>query len=495
MALEEKPPEEMTRKSRLAELWPVRGLSGKLLVLTITFVMVAEVLIYVPSIANFRNMWLDEKLEAASIAALAASSPGATPFPEDLQKRLLQAIGMEAIAMMENGQHILIAAGNMPEEVAVHQDLRELGPAEAIAAAFGTLFLGGGDRLIRVSGEPPAGMAMFEIVLREDGLRQAMLRYSRNILLLSMAISVITASFVYLALRRMIVRPIQKLAASMQDFSADPEDVRCEVTPTGRHDEIGRAEERFAEMQAALRDMLHQRRHLANLGLAVSKINHDLRNILASAQLFSDHLGEAQDPLVRRIAPKLVGTIDRAIGYTRSVLAYGRAEEAEPVRRLVSARRLVEEVAEILSLTPDGTVVFENRVPGDLEIDADPDQFFRVMLNLCRNAQEALVSDENASVIRRLWVEGERTGAVARLRVCDTGPGLPKRAREALFEPFQGSTRPGGVGLGLAIAQEIVAAHGGEIALLERAGAGTVFQIEIPDRPARLADMRDRRKA
>ncbi|MBZ8133826.1 histidine kinase [Afifella sp. IM 167] len=475
--------------------WFASGLSAKLLVLTIAFVMVAEILIYVPSVANFRNMWLNEKLEAASIAALAASNPDGPALPEEVQDRLLEAIGMEAIAMLKDGQHILIAAGDMPAEVAAHHDLTQVRPLESIRAAFATLLSGGGDRLIRVSGTPPRGMTVFEIVLRENELRQAMLRYSRNILLLSLAISAITATLVYLALRLMIVRPIQRLAARMQDFSDNPEDASRVLSPSGRRDEIGRAEERLAAMQSALRDMLAQRRHLADLGLAVSKINHDLRNILASAQLFSDHLATADDPLVRRIAPKLVGTIDRAIGYTRSVLSYGGAREADPVRRLVSARRLVEDVAEILGVGAQDSVSFDNRVPTDLEIDADPDQLFRVMLNLARNAQQALTSDESGAVIRRLWVEGERQGTVAHLRVCDTGPGLPKKAKDALYEPFKGSARPGGVGLGLAIAREIVIAHGGELRLIERPGAGAVFEIVLPDRPVSLAAVRDRRKA
>nr|WP_255599671.1 ATP-binding protein [Afifella sp. IM 167] len=117
------------------------------------------------------------------------------------------------------------------------------------------------------------------------------------------------------------------------------------------------------------------------------------------------------------------------------------------------------------------------------------------MLNLARNAQQALTSDESGAVIRRLWVEGERQGTVAHLRVCDTGPGLPKKAKDALYEPFKGSARPGGVGLGLAIAREIVIAHGGELRLIERPGAGAVFEIVLPDRPVSLAAVRDRRKA
>jgi signal transduction histidine kinase len=229
------------------------------------------------------------------------------------------------------------------------------------------------------------------------------------------------------------VRPIERLAANMTAFSAAPEDNARIIVPSGRSDEIGVAEERLAAMQQALSETLHQRRHLADLGLAVSKINHDLRNILASAQLFSDRLGSVDDPLVRRIAPKLIAAIDRAIGYTRSVLAYGQAREEPPQRRLVSLRRLMDDVVNVLALTGHERIAWENRLDAGLEVDADPDQLFRAVMNVCRNAMEALESHDDPAVVRRLWAEGEREGTVVRLRICDTGPGIPAKAKARLF--------------------------------------------------------------
>jgi signal transduction histidine kinase len=267
------------------------------------------------------------------------------------------------------------------------------------------------------------------------------------------------------------------------------------ITPSGRKDEIGAAEERLAEMQKSLRELLAQRRHLADLGLAVSKINHDLRNILASAQLFSDRLGAVEDPLAKRFAPKVVRAIDRAIGYTRSVLAYGQATEDPPRRQLLGLRALVDDAADLLALQGHERVSWENRVGPDVEVDGDPEQLFRVLSNLCRNALEAVSDNDDPAVIRRVWVEGERQGGVASLRVCDTGPGVPARARETLFQPFQGSARRGGTGLGLAIAAEIVRAHGGQISLVERPGAGAVFEITIPDRPVDLDARRHARRS
>jgi signal transduction histidine kinase len=470
-----------------------RGLSGKLLWLTILFVMVAEVLIFVPSIANFRNVWLQDKLDSAAVAAIAATAADEEGLAPALQQRMLGVLGLEAIAVRTEGQRILIAAGEMPQQVAASYDLTELGPLSSIAGAMATLFRS--ERTILVTGEPPAGAERLEIVLSERDLRRAMLIYSRNILILSLVISVITAGLVYLALTLMIVRPIERLAGNMMDFSAAPEDSGRVIAPSGRGDEIGVAEERLAAMQKTLRETLHQRRHLADLGLAVSKINHDLRNILASAQLFSDRLGAIDDPLVKRLAPKVIAAIDRAIGYTRSVLAYGQAREDPPERRLVSLRRLAGDVADVLGLSVHERIAWENRLDSDLVMDCDPDQLFRSVLNICRNALEALESRDDPAVVRRLWLEGERQGSVVRLRICDTGPGVPAKARHNLFQPFHGSAKPGGTGLGLAIAAEIVRAHGGEIALLERPGAGAVFEIAIPDRPVDLEARRSVRHA
>ena len=295
-------------------------------------------------------------------------------------------------------------------------------------------------------------------------------------------------------LRFHIVRPMQRLSAKIMAFSTAPEDAASIIVPSGRRDEIGAAEERLAEMQTTLRDMLAQRRHLADLGLAVSKINHDLRNILASAQLFSDRMGSVEDPLVKRFAPKVIGAIDRAISYTRSVLAYGQAAEEAPRRQLLSLTRLVEDVADVLALPGHERVQWENRVAAEVEVDGDPEQLFRVLMNLCRNGLEAVCDSDDPAIIRRLWVEGERQGSVTSLRVCDTGPGVPAKARANLFQPFQGAVRRGGTGLGLAIAAEIVRAHGGEIRLVDRPGAGAIFEVAIPDRPVYLDARRQLRR-
>ncbi len=111
---------------------------------------------------------------------------------------------------------------------------------------------------------------------------------------------------------------------------------------SGRRDELGDAEIRLAGMEEALSRALHQKQRLADLGLAVSKINHDLRNLLASAQLFLERLEHVPDPTVKRLAPKILATLDRAVGYTQAVMSYGKAQERAPQRRLLALKRVGE---------------------------------------------------------------------------------------------------------------------------------------------------------
>jgi len=334
-----------------------------------------------------------------------------------------------------------------------------------------------------------------EIVMDEAPLRKAMLRWSVNILLLSIIISAIAAALVYLSLHYLFVRPMRRITASMTAFRADPESGSNVMRASSRHDEIGVAERGLAVMQADIASMLHQKSHLAALGLAVSKISHDLRNLLASAQLFSDRLTSLPDPTVQRFAPRLMQALERAIAFCQSTLSYGQAKEPPPDRRMVALDGLLDEVCHTLGLGPEARIQWVASVERGLMVDADPDQLFRVLLNLARNAAQALESRETRDPDRdQIRITGRREGAVAVIEVADTGPGLSEAARAHLFEAFQGSTRTGGSGLGLAIAAELIRAHGGEIRLVEGT-IGATFRITIPDRAVDLTARRERASA
>jgi signal transduction histidine kinase len=467
------------------------GLSDKLLVLTVLFVMIAEVLIYVPSIANFRLNWLRDKLSDAYTAALVLE---ATPeVPDHLTRQVLDSIGARAVAMKMGQQRRLLMVGEMPPSVDHDIDMREVSWHGAIMHAFAVL-LSNDNEVIRVLGHAPRGGEFVEIILDEKPLRAAMLQFSKNILLLSLIISVITAALVYLALHYLFVRPLHRITSNMTRFRAEPDNPARIILVSDRQDEIGTAERELADMQAELSSLLQQKSRLAALGLAVSKINHDLRNLLSSAQLFSDRLSSSQDQQVQRFAPKLMRALERAISFCESTLSYGRAQEAPPDRRMSPLEPVVQEVRESLELAPDTPIRWISAVERGLIVDADPDQLFRVLLNLTRNAVQALESRDARDPGRdQVRITGRREGAVVEIEVADTGPGIPEAARAHLFEPFKSSTRTGGSGLGLVIAAELVRAHDGDIRLVEGT-IGATFRVTIPDRAVELRARRGERQ-
>jgi signal transduction histidine kinase len=466
-----------------------RGLSTKLLVLTILFVMLAEVLIFMPSIANFRLRWLEERLNTAAAVGLVLIRSDPDGLSRALQDEVLTAIGAKAVAIREEGVSQLLIVTEVPPQVDGHVDLAGTGTLAAMRDAMDTAFAGG-DRVLRVFGPVGEGDTEFELVIADRQLRSAMLIYARNVAILSLIISLITATLVFYAINRIMIRPIRDMTRSMLDFARAPDNPAGIIRPEHRDDEIGVAERELATMQARLQRMLAEQKHLADLGLAVSKINHDMRNMLAAAQLMSDRLRTVKDPTVQNFVPKLVRTLDRAVSYSEGVLAYGRTQEPPPVRRRVSLRALVEELNGLLSLDASTGVTFVNDVPDDFEIDADADQLFRVLSNLGRNAVQAMAADRDAVVVRRLTVSAQRSGSVSRIIMEDTGPGLPQRARDNLFAAFRGSAKSGGTGLGLAIAHELVRAHGGTLELLESRGGCTRFQIAVPDQPVQIDEAR-----
>ena len=468
------------------------GLSGKLLLLTIPLVMIAGMLIYVPAIANFRMNRLNDRLAAANTAALVLDAAPSGLVPESLSRQILTSIGARAVAIKMGQQRRLLASADLPASIDHDVDMRTMTVWSAIVDAF-EIMLETGNQSIRVVG-PAQGAAQFiEVVIDEAPLRQAMYRFSRNVLVVSLLIAGLTAGLVYLALHYLFVRPMRRLTASLVGFHENPESSAQIIVPSQRGDEIGVAERELSDMQRDLVSMLHQKSRLAALGLAVSKINHDLRNLLASSQLLSDQLASVPDPRVQRFAPKLMRSLERAIAFCQSTLSYGRAQEAAPDRRLILVEPAVAEVRESAGLATDASITWISAIERGLTIDADPDQLFRVLLNFVRNAVQALesrpASDGGALQIR---ITGRREGTVAIIEVSDTGPGVPARSREHLFEAFQTSGRPGGSGLGLAISAELVRAHGGDIHLVEGT-IGATFRISIPDRPVELLSVRNER--
>ncbi|SEM66089.1 Histidine kinase-, DNA gyrase B-, and HSP90-like ATPase [Loktanella fryxellensis] len=458
-------------------------LSGRFLILTVIFVMLAEVFIFVPSVARFRQDYLLDRLERAQIASLAVEA--SDMISPDLERELLKNAGVFNVVLRRDDMRQLALSSPIPDEIAATYDMRDPSGPVLIRDAMATL-LDADPRIIRVIGNPVQGAGVqIEVTMMQMPLRTAMLEYGLNVLLLSAVISVITALLLFLAVQAFLVRPIKAVIGQVLSYAEAPEDARRIIEPRAGVRELRDAEVALQTMQTQLTGALKQKDRLAQLGGAVAKVSHDLRNILTSAQLFTDRIEGSDDPLVKRMAPKLVGSITRAVHLCESTLAFGRADEPAPRLARVSLSQIVDDVVEGERLAAgDYALSFAEDIPATMTLRADGEQIFRVLSNLVRNARQAIMATGKPGEI---CLHGEEDDTVWRITVTDTGPGLPPKAREHLFQPFQGGVRKGGAGLGLVISGDLVRGHGGRLTLQDTGDAGTTFIIEMPKADFALA--------
>lgn len=450
-----------------------RGLSARVLFLTILFVLVSEVLIYAPSIARYRLDWLEEKLNMSHLAILALEATPDYMIDPELEVRLLNHVGARLIGLRSSdGKNLILRGTTPPLLVDTTVDLSDRGFVQSFEDGVETLSQAR-NRVLRVKGySPRAADVVVDVVLDEWPLRQAMIAYSWRVLGLSVVISLITAALVFGALQWLIIRPMRRLTGGMVSFRQNPEEILGSFGATTRSDEIGVAEREFAEMQDKVRMALQQRARLAALGTAVSKINHDLRGILATARLITDRLAESDNPEVRKAAPALLRSLDRAVDLCSDTLNFTREGPPKPEFETFALSELVDEVGEGLAkfIGPDRT--WSNALPQAIQVRADRGQLYRVLRNLGENALQMGAHHVTVSALP----QPDRL----EIQVIDDGPGLPPKAVENLFIPFNGSARAGGTGLGLAIARELMRGQGGDLQLLRSDAAGAVFALNLP---------------
>jgi signal transduction histidine kinase len=462
--------------------WP-GGLSARLLLLTALFVMLAQLMILAPSLAAFEENWLVDRVRAAELASLAVEAAPAGVVSDELAGELLQGAGVVLVAVQADGVRRLLLAPppdlvRTPELV----DLRNRNAAAWLAAPFRTLAPGGGRRVLRVVAPPNFRQGDFiEILVPATGLRMALGTYLLQLLAVTAFISAVAGVLVYFTLNIFLVRPMQRITESMERFRAAPEDPAVRILLSGRRDEVGRAEAELSRMQEELRAALQSRARLAALGEAVARINHDLRNMLTGAQLASERLAGSADPRVSRALPRLERALGRAVRLAQDVLTYGRSEEAPPQLQTVILGAAAEAAAEDAGLSPE-IVAFRVELPEDFKVEADPDQLHRILVNLLRNAREAIQHPPEGAPPRPGLVKlsAEVSGGFAILTLEDNGPGVPEKAKANLFQPFFGSSRVGGTGLGLAIARDLARGHGGELELARTGPEGSAFELRLP---------------
>ncbi len=444
------------------------SLSSRLLVLTVGFVLLAEAAVFAPTMGRFRLDYLRERIATAHLVMTALETLPQQIDP-NVGDRLLSQGGMLGMTVESPNAGTLSLGSDAQARNPLYYDLRDDRFWTLIADSF-LAMLREGETVIAVTDVSPTNAnVVVEVVLAERPLREAMWDYAGRIFILSIVISVTVAGLVYGALQWLAVRPLHRLTEAMTGFQESPEDPERVIVPALRHDEVGVAEQALAEMQRELRSALLQKARLAGMGTAVTKISHDLKNILATAVLESGRLEAVSDPKIKRLTAGMVEAVDRAATLAATTLRF--AKEGLPTVRKQDIR-LQSFLAniDVQSELKDYALHIEDGP--DVVVDADPDLLRRVLDNLLRNSGEAGAA--NVSVSTR-----PNMGRVE-LHVSDDGPGLAPRAVENLFVPFAGSARAAGSGLGLPIARELMRAQGGDLQLAHTSRDGTCFIIYLP---------------
>lgn len=465
-------------RARLIGVWGLvaQSLSGRLLLLTLLYVLASEVLIFVPAIGLYHRELLDDHILSAELAVLPFTEPGGQDLPQSMREDLLRHANADAVLLKSAFRRDYFQVWSMHSQIDRTIDLTSDTLLADMVNGMDCLLNGGQRSLYVIAPTHIRNAQSIGIILGEATIRGALLVYARRVVGAALFISGVTAALVFASLFVFLVRPMNRITRAMVSFRENPEDAGRILSPSRRADEIGLAERELAGMQRDLYGFLKQKARLAALGAAVARIQHDLRNILANAQLASDRLGASEDPVVKRLAPRLVAAIDHAVALATSTLTYGRAEEPPPERTTVALRALADEVAQGV-INSASAVRFDNRVDAGLDVDADREQLFRMILNLMRNAAEALAARGG-----EIAVSAARRDGAVEIDIADDGPGIPEAVRGRLFQPFASAARPGGSGLGLAIARDLARGHGGDLVLVSTGERGTVFRLVLPDR-------------
>lgn len=451
------------------------GLTPRLLILTALFTLAVLAAIVLPSAAAFHERWLQDRLQSAELASVGVEALPYSAVEDETGAELLRIGGVQSVVVGEQGvRRLLLQAPNLPRAPDLI-DLRERNIGQRLMDPWRTLF-GHPDRSLRVQAAPRYRSGdLIEILAPAQPLKIELRGFLLNTLLTALLISALAGGLLYAALAYLVVQPLRRVTKAIERFAADPESAG--EPPSPRRDEIGRVERELARMQDEVRQSLRARARLVALGEAVAKINHDLRNMLTSAQMASERLAASADPHVAKALPRLERALGRASTLARNVLDYGKSEEPAPQKVRLALATAVRTAAEDAGLDPQG-VRLKTRLPARMMVEADADQLHRILVNLMRNARQAIeAAGLEEGVIE---VSAQEAGGRCLIRLTDNGPGIPPRLAERLFEPFVSGKASDGTGLGLTISRELAALHGGDLRLVETSERGAVFELALP---------------
>ena len=464
------------RRSERRRWVPTLGLSWRVLSLVVVAVMIAEILLFLPSLARFRVAYMEQLIESGTLAALALDATPDNMVTDEVKRALLNNARVDAVVVVETNRAKRALLNIPPSPEMQTFNLKERSSLGSIWDAMMAMTRDGA-HYMRVGGQSMRlPNAMVWIVIDELPMRLAMYHYAGTVLALSVMVAMFTAALLWLALHWLLVRPLQNLAGDMTAFRRSPEGPVAERPPTQRNDELGVVDREFQNLQRELRASLRQKSRLAEVGAASNKINHDLRNMLSTARLLSDRLARSDDERTRALAPTILNTIDRAARLASDALEYVR-DHPTPRMEEFDLSDLVDEVGVALQEAgedrdPNLLRDWRDEIVGECRVTADRDLLYRVMVNLGRNAFDAGATE--------VVVRARTRGNLVSIDVVDNGPGVPPAVASQLFRPFTTGGRASGTGLGLAIARDLVRAHGGDIALMDTSDRGSTFRFTLP---------------
>ena len=235
--------------------------------------------------------------------------------------------------------------------------------------------------------------------------------------------------------------------------------------------------ERLRSVNSTFIHELMRSERLSTVGSMANSIIHDIKNPMTVIRSCSDLIRlRSKEPGIGDFIALINKAVDKMTSMTQELLDFARGESSLMFQSLPAGAVLKEMDGELRSLIPESIhLVREDDCRSNIIVDCG--RFARVLLNLVKNAVEAM---PQGGILRLTLSEGN--GSVV-FRVADTGTGIAGDLLPRIFEPFVTHGKSKGTGLGLAIVKSVVESHGGNISVKSEVGAGTTFEITIPEAP------------